>query len=72
MYGLPKIHKPGNPLRPIVSSTGSVSYSLSKYLATLLDLYSSLSLSPMFLTRKTLLVKLGISISKEKSWSVLI
>ena len=25
MYGIPKIHKPGNPLRPIVSSTGSVS-----------------------------------------------
>ena len=29
MYDLPKIHKPGNPLRPIVSSTCSVSYSLS-------------------------------------------
>ena len=37
MYGLPKIHKHGNPLRPIVSSTGSVSYQLSKYLASLLN-----------------------------------
>ena len=36
MYGLPKIHKPGNPLRPIVSSSGSISYNLSKYLASLL------------------------------------
>ena len=37
MYGLPKIHKPGNPLRPIVSSTGSVTHRLSKYLASLLS-----------------------------------
>ena len=37
MYGLPKFHKPGNPLRPIVSSTGSVTQRLSKYLASLLS-----------------------------------
>ena len=35
-YGLPKIHKDGVPLRPIVSSIGSVTYNLSKYLADLL------------------------------------
>ena len=35
-YGLPKIHKSGVPLRPIVSTIGSVSYTLAKYLARLL------------------------------------
>ena len=29
-YGLPKIHKPGMPLRPIVSSIGAVTYQTSK------------------------------------------
>ena len=33
MYGLPKIHKNGNPLRPIVSNCNSPSYKLSKMLA---------------------------------------
>ena len=28
-YGLPKIHKTGNPLRPIVSSRGSVTYGVA-------------------------------------------
>ena len=32
-YGLPKIHKEGIPLRPIVSSIGAVSYSTSKKLS---------------------------------------
>ena len=31
-YGLPKIHKPDTPLRPIVSSCGSVTYSVAKEL----------------------------------------
>ena len=35
-YGLPKIHKPGTPLRPIVSSTGTVTYSTAKELAKIL------------------------------------
>ena len=29
-YGLPKIHKPGTPLRPIVSSCGSATYGVAK------------------------------------------
>ena len=33
MYGLPKTHKVGNPLRPIISNVGSVTYKLSKWLA---------------------------------------
>ena len=35
-YGLPKIHKPDNPLRPIVSSCGSVTYGVAKELAKIL------------------------------------
>ena len=35
-YGLPKIHKPGTPLRPIVSSCGSVTYGVAKELAKIL------------------------------------
>lgn len=36
LYGLPKIHKEGIPLRPIVSSINSPSYNLSKYLGQIL------------------------------------
>ena len=32
-YGLPKIHKTGNPLRPIVLSRSSVTYGVAKVLA---------------------------------------
>ena len=35
-YGLPKIHKPDTPLRPIVSSCGSVTYGVAKKLAKIL------------------------------------
>ena len=37
-YGLPKIHKTGNPLRLIVSSRGSVTYGVSKVLSKVLKL----------------------------------
>lgn len=37
MYGLIKTHKPNNPVRPIISSVGSCSYKLSKYLVNLLS-----------------------------------
>ena len=36
IYGLPKIHKQGIPLRPIVNSIGSPNYHLAKYLARIL------------------------------------
>ena len=36
LYGLPKIHKKNIPLRPIVSSQGSVSYGVAKDLARIL------------------------------------
>ena len=37
LYGLPKLHKPGFPMRPIVSFCGSPMYQLSKYLTTILQ-----------------------------------
>ena len=36
LYGFPKIHKKNNPLRPIVSSRGSVTYGVAKELARVL------------------------------------
>ncbi|XP_060756880.1 uncharacterized protein LOC132867932 [Neoarius graeffei] len=36
IYGLPKIHKEGAPLRPIISSINSVTYNIPKHLATIL------------------------------------
>ena len=35
-YGLPKIHKTGNSLRPIVSSRGSVTYGVAKVISKVL------------------------------------
>ena len=35
-YGLPKVHKASVPLRPIVSSIGSVTYNIAKYLAKII------------------------------------
>ena len=32
-YGLPKIHKEGVPLRPIVSTVNTITYQCAKYLA---------------------------------------
>ena len=37
MYGLPKIHKEGIPLRPTVSNIGAPTYQLSKHLSGLLS-----------------------------------
>ena len=36
-YGLPKIYKPGIPLRPIVSFVNSPTYAISGYLARILS-----------------------------------
>jgi len=37
LYGLPKIHKEGVPMRPIVSNIGAPMYKLAKYLAGFLN-----------------------------------
>ena len=35
-YGLPKVHKPGMPLRPIISSVGSVTHATAKELSRII------------------------------------
>lgn len=37
MYGLPKVHKKGLPLQPVVRTVGSSMYALFKYLSGLLE-----------------------------------
>ena len=37
IYGLPKVHKPGAPLRPIVSFINSALYNLSKFFTKILS-----------------------------------
>ena len=39
MYSLPKIHKPNNPLRPIIANSKCVSSKLSKWLASVLSIF---------------------------------
>ena len=39
-YGAVKVHKPDHPLRPIVSSIGSATYEVSKYVSNTLSTYS--------------------------------
>lgn len=36
IYGLPKIHKPNRPLRPVVSTIGSATYHLAKFLSNII------------------------------------
>ena len=43
LNGLPKLHKPGIPMRAIVSFYGSPTYQLSKYLTTILQLLTDKS-----------------------------
>ena len=47
LYGLPKIHKANIPLRPILSTIGTHSYNLSKYLVSLLH---DISVSPFMIS----------------------
>ena len=35
-YGLPKVHKPSCPLRPIVASRGSITYDIAKHVAKIM------------------------------------
>ena len=58
MYGLPKTHKKGNPLRPILSMTDSFHHELGKWLAGLLqsvlERISSRCISDSFTFAKTM------------------
>ena len=37
LYGLPKVHKPGTPLRPIVACRGSIAYDTARFTADLIS-----------------------------------
>ena len=37
LYGLPKVHKQGCPIRPILSSVGSVNHNMAKFLVKILQ-----------------------------------
>ncbi|KAL5263627.1 hypothetical protein ACHWQZ_G008854 [Mnemiopsis leidyi] len=37
MYGLPKVHKRGNPMRPICSAVGTATYQLGKFVAKIIQ-----------------------------------
>ena len=58
MYGLPKTHKEGTPLRPILSMTGSSHHELGKWLAGLLqsvlERFSSHCISDSFTFAQTM------------------
>ena len=57
-YGLPKAHKEGTPLRPILSMTGSFHHELGKWLASqlqpVLERFSSHCISDSFTFAKTM------------------
>lgn len=42
-YGLIKLHKEGNPIRPIVAFNGSPTYNISKFLSKILTPFSNLA-----------------------------
>ena len=41
LYGLPKIHKPDVPLRPILAAYNTAMYNLAKFLIPLIELFST-------------------------------
>ena len=50
-YSQPKIHKPGIPMRPIVSYSGSSLYNLNKYIANVLIMLKRKITTPRTLLR---------------------
>ncbi|KFD47373.1 hypothetical protein M514_11736 [Trichuris suis] len=54
LYGLPKLHKPGIPLRPIVSTVGSTTSELSRYLKKIIQPLTGKE--PSFVKNSTTLV----------------
>ena len=65
-YGLPKIHKTGNPLRPIVSSRGLVTYVVAKVLSKLIK--PPLGKPPIiYKVQVTLFQKPKSSLSKQEN-----
>ena len=65
-YGLPKMHKEGMSLRPIVSSIGAVSYEASKELARILKPLVEKSLYQVQNTRDFIQQVQGIKLQKDQ------
>ena len=66
-YGLPKIHKTGIPLRPIISSIGTVTYNTAKELAKILKLLVGLSNHHVHNTRDFVKQLKELRLKKEES-----
>ena len=66
-YGLPKIHKPGIPLRPIISSIGTVTYNTAKELVKILKPLVGLSKHHVHNTRDFVEQLKEIRLKKEES-----
>ena len=65
-YGLPKIHKPGMPLRPIVSSIGAVTYHTSKEVARILKPLMGKSIHHVKNTQDFIVSIKGIHLSEDQ------
>ena len=70
-YGLPKIHKSGIPLRPIISSIGTVTYNTAKELAKILKPLVGLSNHHVHNTRDFVEQLKEVRLKKKKVWSVM-
>ena len=66
-YGLPKIHKPDIPLRPIISSIGTVTYNTAKELAKILKPLVGLSKHHVHNTRDFVEQLKEMRLEKEES-----
>ena len=66
-YGLPKIHKPGIPLRPIISGIGTVTYNTAKELAKILKPLVGLSKHHIHNTRDFVEQLKEVRLKKEES-----
>ena len=65
-YWLPRIHKPGIPLRPIVSSRGIVTYSTAKELAKILKPMEGMSSHHILNTRDFVQQLKGIRLQQDE------
>ena len=71
LYGLPKIHKEGVPLRPILAAYNTPNYSIAKYISNLITPYTnnqysltnSASLIPEILTQDTDLYMVSLDVT---------
>ena len=66
-YGLPRIHKPGTPLRPIISNVGTVTYNTAKELAKILKPLVGLSNHHVHNTRDFVEQLKEVRLKKEES-----